>query len=92
VAVEQRGHARPPQGGRVPLRDGLDHGRPAGVDGDSLRPDPLHAVPDRGQRHARRGLVPLHLGRVRRPDRRAVRRDVGIRRPALVCQSRCTRS
>src|SRR5437667_3335746 len=75
VAVEQRRHDGSPAGGGLPLRDGLDDGRPAHLDPHAQGPDPRDAVPDRGERHARDRLVPLHRGRVRRPDRRPVRRD-----------------
>ena len=77
VALQQPGHHGPAAGGGLPLRDGLDHGRSAGVAPHPQGPHPRDAVPDRGQRHARDHLVPLHRGRVRGHDRGPVRRDAG---------------
>src|SRR5206468_10574969 len=60
---------------------GLDDGRSADLAPHAQGPDPRHAVPDRGERHARDRLVSLHLRRVRRPDRRPVRRAARAVRP-----------
>ena len=45
---------RPAQGGRLPLCDGLAARRPAGVDADARRADPVGALSARAQRLCRR--------------------------------------
>ena len=54
------------EGGRLPLCDGLGARRPAGMDADALRADPVGAVPDRVQRLAGAGLPPAHRTAIRR--------------------------
>ena len=44
----------------LPLRDGLDDGRPADLAAHPRGPHPLDALSHRGERYARDHLVPLH--------------------------------
>ena len=54
VPRAERRDARPAEGGRLPLCDGLGARRPADLDADPRRADPVGALPDRDQRLCRR--------------------------------------
>ena len=75
VDCRDRAHARSAARGRLPLRARLVHGRPAGLAADTARASAVGAVSAGIERQRRDHRPSGRRRRIRRHDRRPVRRD-----------------